>query len=74
MELPAYSIEIHDDANATLSSSNWLFITQPLVLQADWLMLVNNEKATLHRNNMPYSTIYLANDFNHSLSVIGLTL
>ena len=32
---------------------DWLFNTQSRVVQADWLMLENNEKATLNIN-MPY--------------------
>ena len=35
-------------------NSDWLFNTQSRVMQGDWLMLENNEKATLN-NNMPYS-------------------
>ena len=36
--------------NKTRSISNWLSKTQSNVLQADWLMLKNNEKATLNIN------------------------
>ena len=38
----------------TQPKSDWLLNTQSRVLQADWLMLENNEKATLNIN-MPYS-------------------
>ena len=34
----------------TRSTSDWLFNTQSRVLQADWLILENNEKATLNIN------------------------
>ena len=36
-----------------LFDSDWLFNTQSRVLQADWLILENNEKVTLNIN-MPY--------------------
>ena len=42
--------------------SDWLFNTQSRVLQADWLMLKNNEKAALN-TNMPYLTTFLQSDF-----------
>ena len=35
------------------SKYGWTFNTQSRVLQADWLILENNEKATLN-NNMPF--------------------
>ena len=35
-------------------NSDWLFDTKLRVLQADWFVLENNEKATLN-NNMPNS-------------------
>ena len=35
-------------------NSDWLFTTQYRVLQADWLILEINEKATLNIN-MPYN-------------------
>ena len=38
--------------DASQSNSDWLFITQSRVLLADWLMLDNSEKATLHNNNI----------------------
>ena len=31
-------------------NSDWLFNTQSRVLQADWLILENNERATLNIN------------------------
>ena len=34
----------------TLSKSDWLFNTQSRVLETDWLILGNNEKATLNIN------------------------
>ena len=34
----------------TQSKSDWLFNTQSRALQADWLILENNEKATLNIN------------------------
>ena len=37
----------------TQSKSDWLFNTQSRILQADWLSVENNEKATLNIN-MPY--------------------
>ena len=43
---------------ATQSKSEWLFNTQSRVLQADWLILENNEKAALSIN-MPYRAIAL---------------
>ena len=36
----------------TQSKSDWMFNTQPSVLQVDWLILENNEKAT-SINNRP---------------------
>ena len=38
---------------ATQSNYDWLSITQSDSLQGDWLILENNEKATL-QINMPY--------------------
>ena len=37
--------------------SDWLVDTQPREPQADWLILENNEKATLNIN-MPYYQMY----------------
>ena len=37
-------------------NSDWLFNTQSRVLQTDWLMLENNEKATLNINIYPITT------------------
>ena len=37
----------------TQLKSDWLFNTQSRVLQADWFVLENDEKATLNIN-MPY--------------------
>ena len=42
--------------------SDWLFNTQSRVLRTDWLMLKNNEKATLNINR-PYLTTFLQSDF-----------
>ena len=53
LKLSSYILEIPNDAYTTLSQSDWLFNTQSRVLQADRLMLENNEKATLNIN-MPY--------------------
>ena len=53
LELSSFILEIPNDAYTTLSQSDWLFNTQSRVLQADRLMLENNEKATLNIN-MPY--------------------
>ena len=38
---------------STQLKSDWLFNTKSRVLQADWLIVENNEKAALHIN-MPY--------------------
>ena len=53
LELSSCILEIPNDAYTTLSQSDWLFNTQSRVLQADRLMLKNNEKATLNIH-MPY--------------------
>ena len=37
-----------------LIQSDWLFYTQSRILQVDWLIFENDEKATLHIN-MPYT-------------------
>ena len=49
-ELPAYVLEIPNDAYTALRQSkiDWLSNSQSKVPQADWLMLVNNEKATFN--------------------------
>ena len=49
-------IGIPNDSYTTLSQfwSGWLFNTQSRVMQADWLMLENNEMANLN-NNMPFN-------------------
>ena len=52
----------------TQSKSDWLFDTQSRVLQADWLILKNNEKATLNIN-MPCSAIELCQKF--FLKILG---
>ena len=55
-------------------NSDWLFNTQSRVLQADWLMLENDEKATLNIN-MPYfqrffsKNIISSHSFNLSLVI-----
>ena len=54
-ELSSNLLEIPNHAyHATMSKSDWLFISQPNVLRADWMILNNNEKATLHINLLPY--------------------
>ena len=45
--LSSYLLEIPYDAYTTLSQTDWLFNTQPRVLQADWFILEVKEKATL---------------------------
>ena len=54
-ELSSYVLEIPNHAYPIQHSVNfeWLFNNRSRVLQADWLMLENNEKATLNIN-MPY--------------------
>ena len=47
LELSSIVLEISIDV------SDWLFNTQSRVLQADWLILENNDKATLSIN-IPY--------------------
>ena len=42
-------------------NSDWLFSTWSRLLQADWLILENNETATLNIN-MPYSMAHIAYD------------
>ena len=46
----------------TQSKSDWLFNTQSRVLQADWLIFGNNEKATLNIN-IPSNN--MCNDMAH---------
>ena len=53
LELSSIVLEIPNEAYTTQSESDWLFTTQSRVLQADWWILENNEKATLNIN-MPY--------------------
>ena len=45
MKLSSYLLKIPDDA---YTNFDWLVIYQSRVLEADWLMLGNGEKATLH--------------------------
>ena len=45
MKLSAHLLKIPDDA---YTNFDWLVIYQSRVLQADWLILENDEKATLH--------------------------
>ena len=52
-ELSSYLLEIPQDAYTTSVKSDWLFNSQSRVLQADRLMLENDEKATSNIN-MPY--------------------
>ena len=47
LELSSYVLGIPNDAQ---SKFDWLHITQSRALQADWLILQNNEKATLNIN------------------------
>ena len=58
LELSSFVLEIFQWwlYNTLSIPSNWLFNTQSRVLQAYWLMLENNEKATLNINmpNQPY--------------------
>ena len=55
-ELYSSVLEIPNDAHTTLSQKlDSMFNTQSRVLQADWLTLDNDEKATLDIN-MPYYT------------------
>ena len=51
-ELYSYVLEIPNNGFTTLESY-WLSNTQSRVLQADWLVLENNEKATFNIT-MPY--------------------
>ena len=53
LELSSYLFEIPNDIYITLSQI-WLCNTQSRILQADWLILLIIEKATLN-NNMPNS-------------------
>ena len=50
MELSSYVLEIPNDVYYTRSISYWLSNIQSRALQADWLILENNEKATLNIN------------------------
>ena len=55
LKLSSNLLEIPNHAlYATLSDSDWLFISQPRVLHADWMWLYDNEKATLHINLLSY--------------------
>ena len=45
LESSSSVLEIPDNANAQ-SKSDWLFNTQSGLLQADWLIIENNENAT----------------------------
>ena len=54
LKLSSIVLEIPIDAYTTWSKSDWLFVTQSRVLQADWSILGNYENATLNIN-MPYS-------------------
>ena len=51
--LSSYLLKFPNDALQHSVNSDWLFNTQSRELQADWLILKNNEKATLNIN-MPY--------------------
>ena len=53
LELSSYVLEIPNDAYTHSVNSDWLLNTHSRVLQADWLTLETNEKATLNIN-MPY--------------------
>ena len=53
LELSTYVGNSHLCLYNTQSNSDWLFTARSRVLQADWLILENNEKATLNIN-MPY--------------------
>ena len=56
---------------ASQSIADWLFITQSRVLQADWMRLENNEKATLNIN-MPYLSPSLSVKLSdHSRSIFN---
>ena len=59
--ITSYVLEIPNDAYTTLRQSkiDWLSNTQSRVPQADWLMLVNNEKATFNIK-MPFWIIILS--------------
>ena len=48
----------------TQSKSDWLFNTQSRILQADWLSMENNEKATLNIN-MLYCKEYSGTQYYH---------
>ena len=50
LELSSIVLEIPNEAYTTQSESGKLFTTQSRVLQADWWILENNEKATLDMN------------------------
>ena len=52
LELYSYVLEISNNGNTTLKSY-WLSNTQSRLLQADWLVLENNGKATFNIT-MPY--------------------
>ena len=51
----------------TQSKSDWLFNTQSRILQADWLSMENNEKATLNIN-MLYCTENSSTQYYHLYS------
>ena len=54
LKLLSYVLAIPNDAYTTLGKNlSWSLINQSRVLQADWLILDNDEKATLN-TNMPY--------------------
>ena len=49
-------------------NSDWLFNTQSRVLQADWLILETNEKATLfkHEQALPYiQKVFISRKIRH---------
>ena len=76
LELPTYIFEIPYASLLNIQSRfEWLFTTQSRVLQADWLILGNNEKATLNIN-VPYCSHYLEENSIVALhcSTAGATL
>ena len=53
-ELSSSVLEILNDVHTTLSQKlDWMFNTRSRVLQPDWLILENNDKATFNID-MPY--------------------
>ena len=50
LELSSIVLKTPNDAYKTQSKCDWLFNTQSRVLLADWLILEDNEKATLNIN------------------------